>query len=680
MHGAGTYPPARRPYAPRVATEGQGDELLGGLDEAQRAAVTSAAGPLCVHAGAGSGKTRVLTRRIAHRAATGDLDPRHALALTFTRKAAGELRARLRELGLRDDVAAGTFHAIAYAQLRARWADRGAEVPRLMDRKLRFVADLLGRRRDAAQDVVSEIEWASARLISPSDYLDRAARAGRRPPLPGDEMPHLLDRYAEAKTESRLVDFDDLLRLALRIMERDAPAAAAQRWRFRHLFVDEFQDVNPLQYRLLRAWLGDADDLFVVGDPHQAIYGWNGADARYLDRFEEAFPAERHPGVAVLHLRDNYRSTPQVLATAAAVLATTRLVAHRPDGPMPTVVAHADEAAEARAITRDVRERHGPGRPWSTQAVLVRTNAQGAVITEALSRAGIPHRLRGADQLLGRPGVVDVLRRLRREPYAAVLADLRSPPSDVGTEATALAAEDADQAAEDRATLVILAREYEALDPEPSGPAFASWLVAAVRSGEGADKDVVEVSTLHAAKGLEWPVVHLAGLEDGLVPIGYAKTPAARAEEQRLLYVGVTRAQDEVRLHWSRTRVQGGEARERSPSPWLPPVEAAITDLLVAARPVDGRHHLEAPRAELHARHPDPVEGVDEVLTRLAAWRAQTARVARVAPQAVVDDRTLHAIAEAHPTSVEALTGLPGLGPIKAARFGDGILAALDPS
>jgi DNA helicase-2/ATP-dependent DNA helicase PcrA len=312
--------------------------------------------------------------------------------------------------------------------------------------------------------------------------------------------------------------------------------------------------------------------------------------------------------------------------------------------------------------------------------VLVRTNAQGAVITEALSRAGIPHRLRGADQLLGRPGVVDVLRRLRREPYAAVLADLRSPPSDGGIEATALAAEDADQAAEDRATLVTLAREYEALDPEPSGPAFASWLVAAVRSGEGADKDVVEVSTLHAAKGLEWPVVHLAGLEDGLVPIGYAKTPAARAEEQRLLYVGVTRAQDEVRLHWSRTRVQGGEARERSPSPWLPPVEAAITDLLVASRPVDGRHHLEVPRAELHARHPDPLEEVDDVLARLAAWRAQTARVARVAPQAVVDDRTLHAIAEARPASVEALTGLPGLGPIKAARFGDGILAALDPS
>ncbi len=664
-----------------------GDATLGGLDEAQRLAVTSAAGPLCVHAGAGSGKTRVLTRRIAHRASSGDLDPRHALALTFTRKAAGELRSRLRRLGLRDDVAAGTFHAIAYAQLRSRWAERGQEVPRLMDRKLRFVADLLGRRRDKAPDVVAEIEWASARLITPSEYLDRAARAGRRPPLSGEDMPHLLDRYAEAKVESRVIDFDDLLRLTLRVMERDAQAAAAQRWRFRHLFVDEFQDVNPLQYRLLRAWLGDGVDLFVVGDPHQAIYGWNGADARYLDRFEEAFPADRYPGVAVLALRDNYRSTPQVLATAAAVLATSRLVAHRPDGPLPTVTAHADEAAEARAIARDLRDRHGPGRPWSTQAVLVRSNAQAAIVTEALGRVGIPHRLRGADQLLTRPAVTAVLSRLRRESYEAVLADLRSPPVARETDdapssgpVDARVAEDAARDAEDHATLVVLAREYEALDPSPTGPAFASWLVAAVRAGEGPDRDVVEVSTFHAAKGLEWPVVHLAGLEDGLVPIAYAKTPAARAEEQRLLYVAITRAEEELRLHWSRTRMQGGEARERSPSPWLAPIESTLLDLQVAARPVDGRRYLATPRADIHAHHPELEATPDDAVTRLEAWRAQAARAARVPAQAILDDRTLRAIAATEPTSTEDLVGVPGLGPVKAARFGEALLAALRPT
>jgi DNA helicase-2/ATP-dependent DNA helicase PcrA len=187
------------------------------------------------------------------------------------------------------------------------------------------------------------------------------------------------------------------------------------------------------------------------------------------------------------------------------------------------------------------------------------------------------------------------------------------------------------------------------------------------------------VSTFHAAKGLEWPVVHLAGVEDGLVPIVYAKTPGAVAEEQRLLYVAITRAEEELRLHWSRTRVQGGEARERSPSPWLAPIESALLDLQVASRPVDGRQHLTAPRAELHAHHPEMDAPADTLVERLETWRAQAARVARVAPEAVLDDRTLHAIAQVRPRSPQDLEGVPGLGPVKAARFGDALLAALHP-
>ena len=308
---------------------------LNGLDEAQRAAVTSTAGPLCVHAGAGSGKTRVLTRRIAHRAERGDLDPRHTLALTFTRKAAGELRTRLRGLGLREAVAAGTFHAVAYAQLRRHWEDRRKAVPTLLTSKTAVVGELLGAKQGLAGPVVAEIDWATARLVRPADYAEKSALAGRRSPLPGDGIADVMRRYEVAKRQRGVVDFDDLLGLALNLMTTDATAADARRWLFRHLFVDEFQDVNPLQFRLIRAWLGDGGDLFVVGDPHQAIYGWNGADARYLDRFGDAFPAERYPDRAVLHLRDNYRSTPQVLAVAAAVLDTVRLVATPPRGAHP---------------------------------------------------------------------------------------------------------------------------------------------------------------------------------------------------------------------------------------------------------------------------------------------------------------------------------------------------------
>jgi DNA helicase-2/ATP-dependent DNA helicase PcrA len=634
-------------------------ELLSGLDEAQREAVTSPAAPLCVHAGAGSGKTRVLTRRIAYRAATGDLDPGHTVALTFTRKAAGELRSRLRALGLPQDVAAGTFHSVAYAQLRNWWDDRREVPPTLLDHRTAFVADLLGRRRDLAPAVVAEVDWAAARAIPPSAYLEKAALAGRRPPLPGEQFPQLLERYAEKKASARVVDFDDLLQLALRIMRSETNSAKAFRWRFRHFFVDEFQDVNPLQHQLVKGWLGEGTDLFVVGDPHQAIYAWNGADPRYLDRFEEAYPPERYPGVAVVHLRDNYRSTPQVLATAAAVLGTSRLVPHLADGPVPEVHEHEDETAEAAAVVRHLQEAHEGGRPWSRQAVLVRTVAQGAVLGQALTAAGIPHLLRGSDQLLARPLVRSTLARLRRERYDVVVGELRAEPGD--------------DEADDRTVLVTLAREYEAMDASPTGDGFANWLIAALRSGDGAEADAVTVSTFHAAKGLEWPVVHLAGLEDGLVPVGHAKTEEARDEEQRLLYVAITRAQVELHLHWARTRVLADAVRERRPSPWLAPVEAALARLDDAAAPVDGRHLVAAPHEALRSKAP----AVDPVVERLAAWRAQAARAARVADVEVLDDLTLQAIADARPGDAEALAGVPGLGPVKAARFGEELLAAV---
>jgi ATP-dependent DNA helicase UvrD/PcrA len=649
-------------------------ELLSGLNDAQREAVTTSATPLCVHAGAGSGKTRVLTRRIAHRAAVGDLDPRHALALTFTRKAAGELRSRLRALGLRDEVAAGTFHATAFAQLRARWAERGQDPPQLLERKLRFVGDLLADRADA-QDVVGEIEWASARMVAPDDYPEVATRAGRRPPLPLPEMARVLRRYGERKAEARMVDFDDLLRMAIRIMTDEPEAAAAHRWRYRHLFVDEFQDVNPLQYRLLREWLGDGDDLFVVGDPHQAIYGWNGADARYLDRFREVFRTDRYPDTRVLHLLDNYRSTPQVLAVASTVVDTARLVAHRAEGPLPVVIEHPTGRDEARAVARDIRARHAPGRPWSSQAVLVRTNALAATIGEALAAAQIPHHLRGSESLLRRPAVSSVLQRLRREPYEVVLADVRDAVDNVDDDED----EEAEGRTADLATLVTLSREYETLDAAPSGPAFAAWLAAAVRSGDDDHRNVVEVSTFHAAKGLEWPVVHLAGLEDGLVPISFAKSDETRAEERRLLYVALTRAEDEVRLNWARQRSTAGrEPRERRPSPYLEPIEDAIDDLAHGRQPADGRARARLERAKLRAQRPDLDDEGAAVVERLRAWRTQKAKEAGVPAFVILHDKTLQAMAAARPDTRAGLLALPGIGPVKVQRFGDDLLEVLN--
>jgi DNA helicase-2/ATP-dependent DNA helicase PcrA len=474
---------------------------LEGLNERQRAAVEAPETPLCIRAGAGTGKTRVLTRRIAHQARTGAIDPQRTLALTFTRKAGNELRERLADLGLRGSVSAGTFHSAAFAQLRTRWSDRGVRPPELAKDKRGLVARAakqVGLRlaKTELADAITEIEWAKARRIPPRKYGEAAARVGRWPTIDPAMVSDIFQSYEDEKTKRRVVDFDDLLILALRDMNEDSDYAEARRWRFQHLFVDEFQDVNRLQFDLLRAWLGDRNDLCAVGDPNQAIYSWNGADSDYIIRFGEWFA-----GAEVLDLVDNYRSTPQILAAGQAVLptGTASLVSHSLDGSRPTVSTHADDFDEAVSIARALRDAKGPETAWSSMALLARTNAQTAKLAAALRQAEIPYRVR-----------IDSHRT-----------------------------EDNDSAGH----------------PDGAGPPTGA--------------DAVDIATFHAAKGLEWPIVHLAGLEQGLVPISRAQNPAEVAEEQRLLYVAITRAERELHCHWAAERAFGDRKVSRSPSPYL---------------------------------------------------------------------------------------------------------------
>ncbi len=469
--------------------------LLEGLNERQRAAVEVPETPLCIRAGAGTGKTRVLTRRIAYQAGGGAIDPKHTLALTFTRKAGSELRDRLARLGLRGTVSAGTFHSTALAQLRTRWAERGVRPPELLHDKRGLVARAAkksGTRLGKAEltDAIAEIEWAKARRIPPESYGGDAGRMRRRSALAPALVADLYQRYEEEKTERRVVDFDDILILALRDLNEDADFAEARRWRFRHLLVDEFQDVNRLQFDLLRAWLGERNDLCAVGDPNQAIYRWNGAEADYIERFDHWLP-----GANLLNLVDNYRSTPQILAAGRAVLpaGAATLVSRCRDGPQPTVTTHANDTDEASAIARALRADKGPETAWSSMAVLARTNAQTVKLTAALRHREIPYRVR---------------------------IDLHNSGSDAG-------------------------------------------------NGLANGADAVDVATFHAAKGLEWPIVHLAGLEQGLVPISRAQTPAEVAEERRLLYVAITRAERELHCHWAAERSFTDRTVARSPSPYL---------------------------------------------------------------------------------------------------------------
>ena len=669
----------------------QPDGLLDGLTAAQAAAVTSDAQPLCILAGAGSGKTRVLTRRIAHRVTEGTAEAQHVVAVTFTRKAAGELRHRLGTLGLRDGVAAGTFHALALAQLRRWWSDRGQPEPAILDRKVRIIAPLLGGRRLGpavqAVDIASEIEWAKARGINPSRYEQEATAAGRRPAVPLDAFASLYGRYESEKKRRGLVDFDDLLWMAGSALLEDAQFAAAARWRFRHLFVDEFQDVNPVQFRLLQAWLGDRLDLCVVGDPNQAIYSWNGADPTLLTNFTDLYPSAE-----VVSLADNFRSTPQILAVANAVLADGRagresaeLVAHAPNGALPNVLSFSDEVQEARGIARAARSAKTPGRRWSSIAVLVRTNAQAVPITEALADAGIPYRLRGDGGLLHQPEIRDAIAALRRVPAST---PVRSSVHDL--DEMVAAAEGTDERRANLEELIRLATEFDAMEPGGTTAGFLTWLRATVKA-EAPDTadDAVEVVTFHRAKGLEWPVVIIGGLEKGLVPIGHATTPAAEAEERRLLYVALTRAREVVRCTWAERRTFGARSVPRTASPYLEAIEMTVNLLEKGHAPVDLREMIAAERArltELRRRAPArgvrgaPIAGANadpDVLTALKAWRSEAARTAGVPAYVIFHDTTLAALAEALPETESQLLAVPGIGPVKADRYGAGVLRVL---
>ncbi len=350
-------------------------DLLADLDEAQRAAVTSAGAPLCIIAGPGAGKTRVLTRRVAHRLSTGSADPGHVLVITFTRKAASELGARLGALGLRGHAHAGTFHAVALAQLRQRWADTGVAPPSLLDRKAGILAPLVSqasKRGGASQlvqpaDIAAEIEWAKARMINPAAYAGACDEVGRRPPLPATVVASIYERYERVKRERALIDFDDVLIQCARAVRDDRDFAAVQHWKYRHLFVDEFQDINPLQLHLLEAWRAGRPDLCVVGDPDQAIYGWNGAESAVLAEFPE-----RYPGSTIVRLETNYRSSPQIVRVASSVLDVRGRRTTQADGPVPSISSYPTDVGRGRrgsaARARPARAHDGMAPPRRARA------------------------------------------------------------------------------------------------------------------------------------------------------------------------------------------------------------------------------------------------------------------------------------------------------------------------
>ena len=478
-------------------------------------------------------------------------------------------------------------------------------------------------------------------------------------------------RYEQEKRKRKLIDFDDVLWWCSDALETDADFAAAQRFRFRHLFVDEFQDVTPTQLRLLRGWLGVRNDLTAVGDDAQSIYGFAGAQPSALRDFDKVFP-----GAAMVALATNYRSTPQIVTVADAILRGGSGVqrplprAARPDGEQPTVSAYDDEVAEARAVASEAVKAHDRGVAWSQIAILYRTNAQSAAFESALRKAGAPFRLRGATRFNDRPEVKVVLEDLRDAAKSQPKRRLSDLVDDI-----ALTANEVGQEQRDHVDAVArLAREYIAIDGDGGSiPGFFAWLETATRGGDDPvlGTAVVELSTFHAAKGLEWDVVFVTGLEQGLVPISFAKTDAEKAEEQRLLHVALSRAGTELHCSWAQQRT-----RARRPSPWLDTVESIIAGRKARELrpPTDKRAALAGAKAALQARA--PLTHADaQLLADLKEWRRNVARAHDLPAFTIFNDKTLTSIATDRPISRTSLLNISGVGPAKLDRHGDEVLA-----
>lgn len=619
------------------------DSVLVGLDPDQRAAVTAPSGIIVVRAGAGSGKTTVLTRRIAWRALSDTADINRTLAITFTRQAATEMRARLSQFDLDGRPTIGTFHAVARRLMMQHFQDKAKPAPVIINNRTSVLSLSMGAdaRKGGLHDILAAIDWAHGHMCSPRQSVEIMTKAGMTIPLGPERFVEVFEAYEKTKKKRGVVDLNDFLTFVVHEARRDQRFIESVNFQFKHLSVDEAQDMNPLQYEFLKVLSGSHPDLFLVGDPNQAIYGFNGADKTLFDEL---------PGIGspaqVVSLPSNYRCTPEIVAFAVDTLSgqgqPTEAYSRRPSGAPVDLRRFPSEVQELQHIVRTVSTVQLSESP-NAIAVLCRTNVVAEKIRSALIDAGLAVRSarRGGEWARAVAIATDLTGR-------ESLATWSSDVLDTGD----YSAQDSDYQV---ATLV---RQF--LDDNRMGSvdgrAFGSWLAT---SADVAESDGVEVLTFHAAKGREWPHVIVAACEKGLLPHRSARGVSARAEEVRLAYVAFTRAAHQLIITWTDQR----ENRSSGPSPFLPSLTTATPT--IAPPPPEFRERVKKVSTK------NPVEEA------MKSWRTSKARVMRVDPDAVLSPRQLTALLRAMPHNIDDIADI--VDPVFAHRYGQEILALIHP-
>lgn len=681
------------------------ETLLMGLDPEQRAVATHRGGPLCVLAGAGTGKTRAITHRIAYGVHSGFYQPNNVLALTYTARAAGEMRSRLRDLGV-PGVQARTFHSAALRQLQYFWPKIwGSRVPQLIKGKAQLVAHAAASVRvptDPAviRDLAGEIEWAKVSMVPLERYAQIASARGRQPGgLDLTAIARVGAAYEQAKLNHGVMDFEDVLLMTAALMRDHEEVLDAVRRQYRHLVVDEFQDVSPIQHELMTMWLGKNSSLCVVGDAGQTIYSFAGATPEYLTGF-----TKHHHGAEVIKLIRNYRSTQAVVhlanrvlagAPAAARASYVSLQAGPNAGTKPKIHTTSDDQEEAQWVAHEVQRLVQNGADPATIAVLFRTNGQSEPFERALTDAHVPYLVRGGERFFARPEVREALVALRSaarsqgederivEVVRAVLVGLgwsQTPPEGTGA---------VRQKWESLQALMALAETVSADRPGTTVADVVQELDDRAEAQHAPTVQGVTLASLHSTKGLEWDHVFLAGMCEGLMPIGLASSPENIEEERRLLYVGVTRARLSLALSYALSRQPGGrssrrlsrflvdhskyvaESRSRTATPKYRSAERDKT-CRVCGTTLETRSEKSVGRCSTC-----PASYDEAVFERLRQWRLTTAKAASVPAYVVFSDATLTVIAERTPSTLRELADIPGVGQAKLGRYGDDVLEVL---